>query len=127
MSTMTPDQPLSLRPPAQLAGRLYVGNASDDGAWTLRVLTDTGSDTLLEASTHRDLAEAMLRDAFPGHLIRADLIDALAHEAAPRPHPPPPMGAAGRRLRPPGRPRRRLVTPLGPRPNLKQPKGDSPL
>ena len=44
---------------------------------TLRVLTDKGSATVLESATEREVAEAMLRDAFPGHLVRPDLIDAL--------------------------------------------------
>jgi hypothetical protein len=81
MTTAT--APLPLRPPTQLAGRLYVGNADADGHWTLHVLSDTGSDTLLVTGERRDLAEAMLRDAFPGHLIRADLIDALTREWEP--------------------------------------------
>ncbi|MDA0179144.1 hypothetical protein OJ997_02460 [Solirubrobacter phytolaccae] len=83
MSTMTSAQPLTLRPPTQLAGRLFVGNADDAGTWTLHVLSDAGSDTLLVTRERRDLAEAMLRDAFPGHLIRADLIDALSREWEP--------------------------------------------
>lgn len=81
MTTAT--APLSLRPPTQLAGRLFVGNAADDGTWTLHVLSDVGSDTLLVTRSRRALAEAMLRDAFPGHLIRADLIDALTGEWEP--------------------------------------------
>lgn len=75
--------PLSLRPPTQLGGRLYVGNADAGGTWTLHVLSDAGSDTLLVTDHHRALAEVMLRDAFPGHLIRADLIDALTREWEP--------------------------------------------
>ena len=47
---------ITLRPPTQLAGRLYVGNASATGVWTLRVLTDDGSDTLLETATRRQVA-----------------------------------------------------------------------
>ena len=74
---------IALRPPTQLAGRLYVGNATPSGVWTLRVLTDEGSDTLLESATEHDMAEAMLRDAFPGHLVRPDLIDALVSEWEP--------------------------------------------
>ena len=74
---------ITLRPPTQLAGRLYVGNASAAGTWTLRVLTDEGSDTLLETATRRQVAEAMLLDAFPGHLVRADLVDALVAEWEP--------------------------------------------
>jgi hypothetical protein len=74
---------IALLPPSQLAGRLYVGNATESGAWTLRVLTDDGSDTLLESATRRQMAEAMLRDAFPGHLVRTDLIDALVGEWEP--------------------------------------------
>lgn len=83
MSTTAPAQPLSLRPPTQLADRLYVGNAGADGTWTLHVLSDAGSETLLVTRARRDLAEAMIRDAFPGHLIRADLIDALTREWEP--------------------------------------------
>src|SRR3712207_2422952 len=74
---------IALRPPTQLAGRLYVANATADGAWTLHVLTDDGSNTLLESATEHDLAEAMLRDAFPGHLVRRDLVDALVAEFDP--------------------------------------------
>ena len=74
---------ITLRPPTQLAGRLYVGNASPTGAWTLRVLTDEGSDTLLETATRRQIAEAMLLDVFPGHLPRTDLVDALVAEWEP--------------------------------------------
>ena len=81
MTTAT--APLSLRPPTQLAGRLFIGNAAEDGTWTLHVLSDAGSDTLLATRSRRALAEAMLRDAFPGHLIRADLIDALTGEWEP--------------------------------------------
>src|ERR1700742_16083 len=74
---------IALRPPAQLAGRLYVGNPTAAGDWTLRVLTDEGSDTLLESATEYGMAEAMLLDAFPGHLVRPDLIDALVSEWEP--------------------------------------------
>src|SRR5690349_13879076 len=74
---------IALRPPTQLAGRLYVGNATAHDTWTLRVLTDDGSDTLLESASEHDMAEAMLRDAFPGHLVRQDLIDALVTEFEP--------------------------------------------
>jgi hypothetical protein len=72
-----------LRSPTQLAGRLYVGDATARSTWTLRVLTDDGSDTLLESATERELAEAMLRDAFPGHHVRPDLVDALVAEFEP--------------------------------------------
>jgi hypothetical protein len=72
-----------LRPPAQLAGRLYVGNSTAAGDWTLRILTDEGSDTLLDGADRHAMAEAMLRDAFPGHLVRPDLIDALVAEWEP--------------------------------------------
>ncbi|MBE2317188.1 hypothetical protein DVA67_014495 [Solirubrobacter sp. CPCC 204708] len=74
---------IALRPPTQLAGRLYAANASPGGAWTLHVLSDAGSEILLTAATERELAEAMLRDAFPGHLVRPDLIDALVAEWDP--------------------------------------------
>ncbi len=80
---LTATAPRSLRPPAQLAGRLFAGNASDDGTWTLHVLSDAGSATLLVTRSRRALAEAMLRDAFPGHLVRADLVDALTAEWEP--------------------------------------------
>ena len=33
---------ITLRPPTQLAGRLYIGNATPAGTWTLHVLTDEG-------------------------------------------------------------------------------------
>jgi hypothetical protein len=81
MTTAT--APLSLRPPTMLANRLYIGNADADGVWTLHVLSGEGSETLRVSSHRRDLAEAMLRDAFPGHLVRADLIDALTREWEP--------------------------------------------
>jgi hypothetical protein len=81
MTTAT--APLSLRPPAKLAGRLYVGNALPDGAWALIALSGDGSETLLETGTYRAAAEAMLRDAFPGHLVRTGLVDALTAEWQP--------------------------------------------
>lgn len=81
MTTATAPRPL--RPPTTLASRLYIGNAGADGVWTLHVLSDEGSDTLLVTGDRRDLAEVMLRDAFPGHLIRADLIDAMTREWEP--------------------------------------------
>ena len=82
MSSATAE-PLPLRPPAQLAGRLYIGNATEAGVWTLHVLTDAGSDTLLVTRALPELAEAMLGDAFPGHLVRPDLIDAFVAEWTP--------------------------------------------
>jgi hypothetical protein len=81
MTTAT--APLSLRPPTTLANRLYIGNADAQGTWTLHVLSDDGSDTLLVSPSRRALAEAMLRDAFPGHLVREDLIDAMTREWEP--------------------------------------------
>jgi hypothetical protein len=59
--------------PMTLQGRAYVGRRGLNGGW--RVVVD---DELILAPDARRLARALLRDAFDGHRVREDLVDAFA-------------------------------------------------
>jgi hypothetical protein len=59
--------------PATLQDRAYVGRRALGGGWRI-----VAGDQLIIARNARGAARALLSDAFDGHRVRADLVDAFA-------------------------------------------------
>jgi hypothetical protein len=59
--------------PASLQDRAYVGRRALDGGWRI-----VAGDALIIAPDARGTARALLCDAFEGHRVRDDLVDAFA-------------------------------------------------
>jgi hypothetical protein len=63
--------------PGSLRSRAYRGRRLPDGTWRIDVRDSGRSSTVLAAGAPA-LAGALLNDAFEGHRIREDLVDAFA-------------------------------------------------
>jgi hypothetical protein len=59
--------------PMTLQDRVYVGRRALDGGWRLVI-----GEQVVHASDARLAARALLSDAFAGHRVRDDLVDAFA-------------------------------------------------
>jgi hypothetical protein len=69
--------------PISLRDRAYRGRRLPDGSWRIDVRDARSTSTVVAASAAA-VAVALLRDAFEGHRVREDLVDAFAAWLPPR-------------------------------------------